>query len=82
MGNGMPHFAFGAAGRIFKSPFGQKSKPRTNVLFGLANFMAATIIVAGLVVFNLYDGYALPVLLVGFWLMVLMFGFGIKKFLD
>ncbi|MDA4135508.1 MAG: hypothetical protein OK449_00740 [Thaumarchaeota archaeon] len=82
LGNGVPHFAFGAAGKVFRSPFGQKSSPRTNVLWGLSNFVAATVIVAGLVALNLYSDYALPTLLAGFWLMMLMFGTGIKRFMN
>jgi hypothetical protein len=39
LGNGVPHFTFGAAGKVFRSPFGQRSSPRTNVLWGLSNFM-------------------------------------------
>jgi hypothetical protein len=82
LGNGMPHFAFGSAGKIFRSPFGQRSSPRKNVLWGLSNFIAATVIVAGLVILNLYGTFALIALLIGFWLMVLMFGTGIKRFLN
>ncbi len=82
LGNGVPHFVFGAAGKIFKSPFGQKSKPKVNVLWGLSNFVVATIIVIGLIALNLYDSYALPIMLLGFWLTMLMFGFGIKRFLN
>jgi hypothetical protein len=82
LGNGVPHFAFGAAGKIFRSPFGQKSSPRTNVMWGLSNFVAATIIGVGLAALNLYSSYALLVLLAGFWLMMLMFGTGIKRFLS
>ncbi|MGD0329658.1 MAG: hypothetical protein ABSB40_04325 [Nitrososphaeria archaeon] len=82
LGNGMPHFAFGAAGKIFRSPFGQKSKPRVNIYWGLSNFLLATIIAAGLAMLGLYSSYALPVMLFGFWLMVLMFGFRIKGFLN
>jgi len=82
LGNGVPHFAFGAAGKVFRSPFGQKSSPRTNVLWGLSNFVAATVIVVGLVALDLYSDYALIVLLVGFWLTMLMFGTGIKRFLN
>ncbi len=44
LGNGVPHFAFGAAGKVFRSPFGQRSSPRTNILWGASNFVAATII--------------------------------------
>ena len=78
----MPHFAFGAAGKVFRSPFGQKSSPRTNILWGLSNFMAATTIAAGLAVLNLYDSYSLLALLIGFWLTMLMFGTRIKLFLN
>ncbi len=82
LGNGVPHFAFGAAGKVFRSPFGQRSSPRTNVLWGLSNFLAASAIAAGLAALNLYDAYALFALLAGFWLMMLMFGTRIKRFLN
>lgn len=82
LGNGVPHFVFGAAGKIFRSPFGQRSSPKTNVLWGLSNFVMATIIVAGLIALNLYSSWALVAMLAGFWLMMLQFGFGIKRFLN
>ena len=82
LGNGVPHFAFGAAGKVFRSPFGQRSTPRTNVLWGLSNFIVATAIASALAFFGDYDGFALPVLLLGFWLMMLMFGTGIRGFLN
>ncbi len=82
LGNGVPHFVFGAAGKVFKSPFGQKSKPGVNVLWGLSNFLLATIISACLLYLSLYNGYSLIALLLGFWLTVLMFGASIKKFLN
>jgi hypothetical protein len=82
LGNGVPHFTFGAAGKVFRSPFGQRSSPRTNVLWGLSNFVTATIIVAGLIALNLYSSYSLVALMLGFWLMMLMFGTGIKRFLN
>lgn len=82
LGNGVPHFAFGAAGKVFRSPFGQRSSPRTNVLWGLSNFVLATVIAAGLIALNLYSNYAIVALLLGFWLMMLMFGTGIKRFLN
>ena len=80
--NGVPHFTFGAAGKVFRSPFGQRSSPRTNVLWGTSNFVAATIIVICLAALDLYDSYALIVMLIGFWLTMLMFGTGIKRFLN
>lgn len=82
LANGIPHFVFGAAGKIFRSPFGQRSKPRVNILWGLSNFVLATIIAIGLVTLNLYSVYALPAMLLGFWLVILMFGLGIKRFLN
>jgi hypothetical protein len=82
LGNGVPHFAFGSAGKVFRSPFGKRSSARTNVLWGLSNFIAGTIIASGLIVLNLYSSYALIALLIGFWLMMLMFGTGIKRFLN
>ena len=82
LGNGVPHFAFGSAGMVFRSPFGQRSSPRTNVLWGLSNFVAATCIGVALAALGDYDSYALVVLLVGFWLTMLMFGTGIKRFLN
>ena len=82
MGNGVPHFAFGAAGKVFRSPFGQCSSPRTNILWGLSNFIAATVIGVALAALGDYGSYSLPVLLAGFWLMMLMFGTRIKTFLN
>lgn len=82
LGNGVPHFAFGSAGCIFRSPFGQRSPPRTNIAWGLANFGGASVIAAAMILLNLYSSYSLVALLVGFWLTVLMFGTRIKTFLD
>jgi cobalamin biosynthesis protein CobD/CbiB len=82
LANGVPHFVFGAAGKIFRSPFGQKSKPNVNVLWGLSNFVLATIIAIGLIMLNLYNSYALIAMLIGFWLIMLMFGLDIKSFLN
>ncbi len=82
LGNGVPHFAFGAAGKVFRSPFGQRSSPRVNMFWGLSNFVAASLIALGLAALNLYDSYSLAVMLVGFWLMTLVFGIRIKQFLN
>lgn len=82
LANGVPHFVFGAAGKVFRSPFGQKSGPKTNVLWGVFNFALATIITAGLIILKLYSGYSLIAMLFGFFLMMLMFGTGIKRFLS
>lgn len=80
--NGVPHFVFGRAGKIFRSPFGQRSPPGTNVAWGLTNFILASVIGLALAYLSLYDSYSLIVLLIGFWLMVLNFGLSIKKFLN
>ncbi len=82
LGNGVPHFAFGASGKVFRSPFGHRSPPKTNVLWGLSNFFAATIIMLALAALGLYDSYSLLALLAGFWLIMLMFGTRIKTFLS
>ncbi|MDA4115096.1 MAG: hypothetical protein OK442_00905 [Thaumarchaeota archaeon] len=37
---------------------------------------------AGLIALNLYSSYSLVALMLGFWLMMLMFGTGIKRFLN
>lgn len=82
LGNGVPHLVFGTAGKVFRSPFGQRSSPRTNICWGLSNFVLATIIGGTLATLDLYGTYALLVLLLGFWLTVLMFGTGIRRFLN
>ncbi len=82
LGNGVPHFVFGSAGKVFRSPFGQRSPPRLNVAWGLTNFAVGTIIAAGLVDLDLYSSYALVAFLAGFFLTMLMFGTGIKRFLS
>jgi hypothetical protein len=51
-------------------------------LWGLSNLVAATIIAGGLTVLSLYSSCALVALSIGFWLMMLMFGTGIKRFLS
>ena len=82
LANGVPHFIFGRAGKIFRSPFGQRSPPRVNVAWGAGNLLLATAVALALGYLNLYDSYSLVLLLLGFWLMVLNFGFSIKRFLN
>ena len=82
LANGVPHFIFGRAGKVFRSPLGQRSAPKVNVSWGLSNFLAATLISAALAYLNLYDGYSLLFLFVGFWVVVLMFGTSIKRFMN
>jgi hypothetical protein len=80
--NRVPHFAFGAAEKVFGSSFGQRLSPRTNIPWGLSNFVAAAIIAVALAALDLYDFYSLIALLIGFWLMMLLFSAGIKRFLN
>ena len=82
MANGVPHFVFGRAGKIFRSPFGQRSTPKANVAWGGANFVLATVIGLALAYMRLYGTYSIALLLLGFWLMVLNFGYSIKRFLN
>ena len=82
LANGVPHFVFGRTGKLFRSPFGQKSPPKVNVLWGLANFALATAIGLTLDYLSLYDQYSLALLLLGFWLMAINFGFSIRRFLN
>ena len=82
LANGMPHFVFGRAGKVFRSPFGQRSASKTNVGWGLSNFITATAIAAALKYLGLYDDLSLALMLLGFWLAVLMFGMSIKRFMN
>ena len=82
LANGVPHFVFGRAGKVFRSPFGQRSPPKTNVAWGSANFVLATVIGLALAYLGLYDSYSIALLLLGFWLMALNFGLSIKRFMN
>lgn len=82
LANGVPHFIFGRAGKIFRSPFGQRSPPRVNIMWGIANFVIATSVGVGLSYLGLYDAYSLAFVLLGFWLMALWFGASIRRFLN
>jgi hypothetical protein len=81
LGNGMPHFIWGISKTIARSPFAQKSKPIVNIRWGLANFIAATTLSFWQISINNISGGAIIALLIGFWLMVVQFGFSIKRFL-
>lgn len=52
------------------------------MIWGLSNFVLATIISVGLAALKLYSSYALAAMLLGFWLIVVMFGTGIKRFMN
>ena len=82
LGNGMPHFLFGSAGKIFRTPFGKESSPRMNVGWGLFNFILATALLWWRVSAEPPTSYDLASLLVGFWLVVIMFGVLLRRFIS
>lgn len=65
--NGAPHLLAGCAGIPFKSPFGRPSRPRTNVLWGGANFVTVTLIVSVHLVLDTPSRQDLVGLLIGAW---------------
>ena len=82
LANGMPHFIWGVSKTVARSPFAQKSRPIVNIRWGLANFIAATVLSLWQIYMNNISGGAIIVLLIGFWIMTATFGFGIKQFLN
>lgn len=82
LGNGMPHFLFGSAGKIFRTPFGKESSPRMNVGWGLFNFIVATVLVWWSVSAQPPAVSDFVFLLVGFWLVVIMFGISLRRFIG
>jgi len=82
LGNGMPHFLFGSAGKIFRTPFGKESSPRMNMGWGLFNFVLATALVWWSVSAQSPEKSELVFLLVGFWLVVIMFGVSLRRFIS
>ena len=81
LGNGFPHFVFGAAGQIFRSPFARETEPIINILWGLSNFIAASFVLFWLSKQKTFDAGKAAFLLTGFWLAVAMFGFFINNFI-
>ena len=82
LGNGMPHFLFGSAGKTFRTPFGKESSPRINVGWGLFNFILATVLTWWRLSAQSLESYDLIFLLVGFWLVVIMFGISLRRFIS
>lgn len=82
LGNGMPHFLFGSAGKIFRTPFGKDSSPRMNVSWGLFNFILATALVWWRVSEQPVHAFDFVFLLIGFWLVVIMFGLSLRSFIQ
>ena len=46
LANGVPHFVKGIVGEIHQSPFGKRSHPVVNVLWGAANFLGGSVLLA------------------------------------
>lgn len=82
LANGMPHFLFGAAGKIFRTPFGKESSPALNVGWGLFNFIAATVLVWWRASAQSPAVSDFIFLIIGFWLGVIMFGVSIRRFIS
>jgi VanZ family protein len=78
--NGVPHFVMGAAGRRWRTPFGQHSSARRNLWWGLGNivvgFALALVVSLALGV----DRLSFVWFSVGALVMVVMFGVGAKRF--
>lgn len=82
LANGMPHFLFGSAGKIFRTPFGKESSPATNVGWGLFNFILATALVWWRLSAQSPAVSDFIFLLAGFWLVVIMFGVSLRRFIG
>src|SRR5579872_5550311 len=82
LGNGFPHFIWGVSNTVARSPFGQKSKPIVNICWGMTNFIIATLLSLWQINERTVTSGSLIALLMGFWLMVVMFGLRIKNFLN
>ncbi|SCB56682.1 hypothetical protein GA0061105_101515 [Rhizobium aethiopicum] len=48
LANGIPHFVNGVSGRSFRTPFGNRSSPMVNVIWGWANFLFAFLLFANI----------------------------------
>lgn len=73
--NGMPHFVAGAAGKRFRSPLGANSSARVNLIWGLTNFVLGTALVLWLGADPAWLSF-----LLAYWVVVAMFGFGMRHF--
>ena len=80
LGNGFPHFAFGVAGQIFRSPFARQTEPNINIAWGIGNFIVGSAILFWLSRKE-FNPKMVMFLLLCFWLAVAMFGLFIKDFI-
>ncbi len=73
LANGIPHLVFGAAGMPIRSPFGATASTTVNVLWGVSNLVAGSLLLwwrASSEALNLRE---IAALLVGFWLAVVTY---------
>lgn len=80
--NGMPHFVAGLGGRVFRTPFGRYSSPRTNVAWGMTNFVIAIGLLFGRTAVADPTTGDIVWFVVGALLSILSFAFGAKGFFD
>ena len=78
--NGMPHFAFGVAGKKFRSPLGANSSPTVNVIWGLTNFVAGSAIFYWRVSIQAPTMVDILNFIAAYWVIVAMFGFAMNMF--
>ena len=82
LANGVPHFVAGSAGKHFRSPFGRYSSPGINSGWGLTNFIVASLLIIWRITEQAPARGQWIALLIGFWLAIIMFALGAKRFFD
>ncbi len=82
LANGLPHLMAGAAGAVFRSPFGRYSKPKVNLAWGLANFLAAIVLFTWRLSVDTAAHGQMVAIIVGITLGYVMFGFAANRFFD
>jgi hypothetical protein len=80
--NGMPHFVAGSAGRVFRTPFGRYSSPRTNLVWGMVNFLVAIGLLFGRIAFAPPTTADVVWFVVGALVAILLFAFRAADFFD
>ena len=72
--NGLPHFAAGSAGLPFRLFSAVAAAPKVNVIWGMVNFIAATILLTWRLSVETVGRGEVIALVVGLWAGILMFG--------
>lgn len=82
LANGMPHLVHGASRRIFRTPFGRYSTPRTNFLWGWFSWMVAAVLAGWrLAVSSVTKGQVIAIF-IGAALNYLLFSVAVSWFMD